>query len=310
LSKTKLNFTCSVCALHDAEPFLETFDRYSKPLNTFDLYRCSNCGLVTVYPLPDQNVRLNSISDRDINPFLYFQNSNKEILDGIYSFFHPYSVKWRINQIEKTIGTGRLLDVRCGNGMLLYELKQKLWEVTGAEPASKKTDFAKNTLGLNIQPNLESLLETHKDYFDIITFWHSFGSFIDLKKTIINASELLHPDGYLLLALPNWKSLDFWLYKKYWSALDVPRRIHHFGPRQVKLLLQKTGLSLEKTRVIPFDIYYNCLLSERIILGRKKVNRLTKLLFYWRSLTIAFIAHILSISGTGSGMLYFVRKRN
>lgn len=310
MSKNELNFTCSVCGFHGAKPFLKTLDRYSEPINIFELYHCSRCGLVSIYPLPDQNVILNSTTDRDINPFLYFQNSNKEILDRIYSFFHPYSVKWRIKQIEKTIGTGRLLDVYCGNGNLLYELKQKLWEVTGVEPRSKKTGFAQSTLGLHVVPSLDSLLKTHQNYFDIIIFWHSLGSFFDLRKTLTNAAELLHPDGYLLLALPNWNSLDFWFYKKHWSAFDVPRRIHHFSPKQVHFLLKKTGLTLKKTKVIPFDIYFNCLLSEKIILSRKRSSRSKKILHYWRSLTVAFLSHILSISGAGSGMLYFVQKRN
>lgn len=305
-----LIYTCSLCGSQNAEFFLRTFDRYSESNKTFNLYRCINCGLISISPLPVQETLSNVTVDHDVNPFFYFHNSHKEILDRLYSFFHPYLVKWRIKQIEKTVGTGRLLDVGCGNGTFIYELKQRLWDVTGVESNSKKAVFAKNTLGLNVLPNMESLLMKYNNYYDMITFWHSFGSISDFKKTLNQASKLLHPDGFLLIALSNWRSLDFWFYKNYWSALDAPRRFHHFAPRQIKFLLSQSGLVLEKTKVIPFDIYYNCLLSERIILGRERAWRSKRLFLYWRSLTLAFIAHIISISGAGSGMLYFIRKGN
>ena len=75
-------------------------------------------------------------------------------------------------------------------------------------------------------------------------------------------------------------------------------------------LLRKKSLSLVRKKTIPFDIYYNCLLSEKILIENKSSKNSMKLLHYIRSTMLAVIVHILSISGSGSGMLYILKREN
>ncbi len=302
-------FTCRLCGSHDATQFLKTRDRYAFSAGDFHLYRCSRCGLVSIHPFPDEKFVKSAYPEKITNPFLYFQNTDKDFLEHIYSFFHPYSVKWRMAQVEKAVGTGRLLDVNCGNGRFLYELRQHLWEVAGVESRADQAGFARETMGLKVYASLTDLEEKYKNSFDVITFWHNFGQFSDFKKILQLTVDLLHPGGYILLALPNWKSLDFGFYRQHWAALDVPRRFFHFSPRQVQLLAARHYLKVQKSKVIPFDIYYNSLLSEKIIMENSRASRVFKAFRYSRSLFVAIIAHIFSLAGTGSGMLYFLRRK-
>jgi len=300
---------CNLCGGSRFQLFVTTFDRYHPKQQSFQLWQCQTCGLVVLLPLPNEEELQASYPRRFLNPFLYFQNIKKDNLNRIYTFFHPYSVSWRLKQVEKEIGVGRLLDVGCGNGDFLYEIRQRLWEVVGVETHSLQAQFVRGTLGLKVVKTMADLLPDYRHHFDVITFWHTLGHFLDLHGTLQQARELLHPRGVMLLALPNYASLDFWLYHRFWAALDTPRRLFHFTPKQVRQLLRLNGWQLEMTRTIPFDIYYNCLLSEKILMEYRGKKIHLKFLYYLRSLMVAINAHILSIAGTSSGMLYVVRRR-
>lgn len=302
-------FSCRLCGSHHATLFLQTRDRYASTGVNYSMYRCSRCGLISIHPFPNADFVQSTYPEKVDNPFLYFQSTDKDFLEHIYSFFHPYSVKWRIAQVQKAVGAGRLLDVNCGNGRFLYELRQRLWEVAGVESRVNQADFARETMGLNVYTSLAELEEKYKNSFDVITFWHNFGQFPDFKKILQIVVNLLHPEGYILLALPNWKSFDFNFYRQHWAALDLPRRFFHFSPRQVKLLAARHSLEVRKSKVIPFDIYYNSLLSEKIIVENSRSNKIFKAFRYSRSLFVAIVAHIFSLAGTGSGMLYFLRRK-
>ncbi len=310
MNKEQNIYGCKLCGSQKAKPFLKTFNRYSPTGAAFHLYRCESCSLLFINPLPDTERYKSSFPGDISNPFLYFQNTNKTFIEKVYTFFHPYSLKWRIKQVEKVTGAGSLLDVGCGDSSFLYEMRQRQWEVVGVESKPKPANFARKTLGLNIYENIENLPKKYNQSFDVITFWHSFGYFSDFNTVLTLVSELLKPDGVILLALPNWHSLDFWFYRQNWAALDVPGRLYYFGTRQVGILIQKHKLRLRKNRVIPFDIYYNFLLSERIIIENLQPNRIQRLFRYSSALFIAIIAQILSVSGAGSGMLYFVSRKD
>ncbi len=311
MNEKKKQYFCRLCGDQKAKPFLKTFDHYSPKNASFQLYQCESCSLLFVKPLPDPIKFESSFPEQVSNPFLYFQNTKKDFLEKIYTFFHPYSLKWRIKQVEKVKGTGRLLDVRCGNGDFLYEMRQKLWEVVGVESKTEQANFVRNTLGLQVYEHLEDMLfEKYQNSFDVITFWHSLGYFDDFNGILKLVSGLLKHDGVILLAMPNWHSPDFWFYRQNWAAFDIPRRLYYFGPRQVQILMRKHQLRLIISRVIPFDIYYNCFLSERIIIDNLKMSRIHRLFRYSWALFFAIIVQILSISGAGSGMLYFVRRKN
>jgi len=306
---TNDNQKCNLCGGEKLNAFVTTFDRYHPQRQSFQLRQCQQCGLVVLHPLPQEKELQASYPQRFLNPFLYFQPVKKDYLFRIYRFFHPYSVGWRLKQVEKEIDMGRLLDVGCGNGDFLYETRQRLWEVIGVEAHSPQAQFARSTLGLKVFKTMNDLLPAYHQHFDVITFWHSLGHFLDLRPTLQQAHQLLHPRGVMLLALPNYASLDFWVYQRFWAALDCPRRLYHFAPKQVRQLLHQNGWQLVRTKVIPFDIYYNCLLSEKILMESQGEKISWRFCHYLRSLLVAMNAHILSIAGTGSGMLYVARQR-
>ena len=73
----------------------------------------------------------------------------------------------------------------------------------------------------------------------------------------------LADDGVLLIAVPNHTSYDAGYYGKYWAAYDVPRHLWHFSPLTMARLAEKNGFKVVGQKRLPFDPFYNALLSEK-----------------------------------------------
>jgi hypothetical protein len=65
------------------------------------------------------------------------------------------------------------------------------------------------------------------------------------------------------VALPNCNSYDAIHYKQFWAAWDVPRHLWHFQPSTFRIFSEKSGFTLENYKILPLDIFYISLLSEK-----------------------------------------------
>ena len=77
------------------------------------------------------------------------------------------------------------------------------------------------------------------------------------------AKRVLSPEGKCIIALPNFSSADAFWFGNNWAALDVPRHLWHFTPEALNLFVSKQGFTIEKTEVLPLDIFYISVLSYR-----------------------------------------------
>jgi len=104
--------------------------------------------------------------------------------------------------------------------------------------------------------------------FDIITLWHVLEHVSDLDAQIKELKRLLKPKGYLIIAVPNYKSYDADHYKTFWAAYDVPRHLWHFSKNAIQSIFGKFNFILEKTLPMKFDSFYVSLLSEKYKTGK------------------------------------------
>lgn len=301
---------CPVCGAKSATFFLDTFDRYVFPYKeNYRLEKCDVCGTLFVNPRPVPEDQEEFYPIDILNPFLEFEANHQDFFQKLYAFVHPHAIFWKRKQVEKISGVGRILDVSCGNGDFLFSMRRHLWEVTGIERIPKYANFAHGTLGLPIFNTLDDLPEDKIDYFDAVTFWHSFSRFQNPVEILKKIHTYLKDEGYLFIGIPNIRSLDFYFYKADWAALDIPRRLFHISPKQMRQLAKRTGWKVVLEKAIGLDYFYNALLSEKIRIRRLRVPMVFLPFRYLRGFLIAWLSRIIGITGNGSGMLYVLKKR-
>lgn len=228
--------------------------------------------------------------------YISHTDSKKGIIPFLYQTVKQYSLRKKVSLITSLHkGCGSVLDVGAGTGDFLVQAKTKGWTTSGVEVNSQARNSAEEK-GILLEESLSSF-KNHQ--FDVITLWHVLEHIPDLKETIATLERLLKPNGYLIIAVPNFKSYDAKFYKAYWAAYDVPRHLWHFSQRSIpKLFL---NFNLRKTKPMIFDAVYVSLLSEKYK---------TNVSFSVRAIFIGIWSNLKAIgNGEYSSLIYCLQKQ-
>lgn len=190
--------------------------------------------------------------------YLSHNDAAKGILAMAYRVVKKINTNWKIRLIDKYAGERKsLFDFGAGTGDLLQAAQKKGYETAGLEPNAQ----ARNRAGEK-GISLHNELPAGKKY-QIITLWHVLEHLPDPEKELGKIKELLHDNGTLFIAVPNFKSHDAEYYREFWAAYDVPRHLWHFSKKSMRLLLEKLDMEIESIKPMRFDAYFISLLSEK-----------------------------------------------
>jgi SAM-dependent methyltransferase len=184
------------------------------------------------------------------------------IVDHVYKLARKFTLRWKHDLIRKYYNgnTRKLLDYGCGTGTFLQSSLARGWSITGVEPSPIARDIASNNTGTLIAAKLSEI--GIADY-DIITLWHVLEHVPDLNETLQSLHSKLANNGFMFIAVPNYKSYDATKYKDYWAAYDVPRHLWHFSQETMQKLLTTHGFKLHATVPMKLDSFYVSILSEK-----------------------------------------------
>ncbi|MBS1486076.1 MAG: class I SAM-dependent methyltransferase [Bacteroidetes bacterium] len=245
---------CPVCNGTGFKSFIECED-YLVTHSKFTLQKCAACGFTLTNPQP---------SPADIG--IYYESENyishtggkKSLFDRAYTFVRSKMLKTKRILIEKN-STGRtILDIGCGTGDFLNEMKKNGWASVGVEPSATARQKAQEK-DLRIIENIEGLDNTQ---YDIVTLWHVLEHLHSPDAQLKKIHQLLKNTGKLIVALPNLESYDANYYQAYWAGYDVPRHLWHFNKSTIRKILEANGFQLLQIAPMKFDSFYVSLLSE------------------------------------------------
>ncbi len=272
------------------EHFLDTKD-FLVSGESFSLMRDPQSELLVTTPRPDHLESYYQSED-----YLSHNDTAKGIMALAYRTVKKINTNRKIRLIDKYAGNQKsLLDFGAGTGDLLQAVRSKGYEIAGVEPNVQARKRAEEKgISLNLA------LPSGKRY-QIITMWHVLEHLPDPEKELGKIKELLHDDGTIFIAVPNFNSYDAKYYGKFWAAYDVPRHLWHFSKKSMHLLMDKLGMEIKEIRPMRFDAYYISLLSEKY---RSGSHRFLKAAFMgWRSNWMGYR------SGEYSSLLYIIQKK-
>ena len=252
------------------KPFLTCID-HTVSRETFSLLLDPETDLLITFPRPKEE---DLPSYYESEEYISHTDSKRTLMDKVYQLIKNYSLRRKLKLINKLIGNkGHLLDVGCGTGDLLSVCEKDGWQISGTEPSKKARELAVNkiTSKERIKENLSEFSDRDKSKFDIITMWHVLEHVPNLLEYIEKLKELLTQDGYLIVAVPNFKSYDAVHYKEFWAAYDVPRHLWHFSKKSIEHIFGQKNFEVVNTQPLIFDSFYVSLLSEKYKTGKSNL---------------------------------------
>lgn len=236
-SNAKLLRTCPICFNKEGE-FLhnQTFSLPEEhPLpNSYDIVSCYHCGFVFADSPGNQNDY--NLFYKDFSKYEYsnmegegLKNDNKKldrIADDISLFIRDKSAK--------------ILDVGCGEGDLLLELKNRGYKnLNGVDPSCVSHMNNQHKIDAKIGGLFSLTSIFNEEKFDFVILTHVFEHIYDLSKATQNIYSILQDDGILYLEVP-----DASRYLKYYIVpfhfFDI-EHINHFDIHSLTYLTSMNG---------------------------------------------------------------------
>ena len=260
----------------------------------FQLLYDETYDMLVTYPRPSSEALPKYYDSED---YISHTDGSRNLFEQAYQFVKQISLKRKrklLNSLKKT--KGAVLDIGAGTGDFLSAMQADGWEVSGTEPNPRASHLAQEK-GVQLGTSTSDFLENS---FDVVTLWHVLEHVADLNAQISELKRLVKDNGFLIIAVPNFRSYDAKYYSEFWAAYDTPRHLYHFSAKSIQLLFEEAGFTLQRTLPLKFDAYYVSLLSEKYKAGKRNFLKamLTGLRSNWAANT----------SGEYSSLIYVLRN--
>ena len=195
---------------------------------------CAECGLGRLYPA------LSSDRLRALYPDEYYGEPGRKFQPLIEGLVRTVGER-HISFLSRELPVGaRILDVGCGRGVTLGALAEQGFKVDGLEISAEAASGADPRVEIRIAENLKDA-EYRAASFDQVIIWHVLEHMNDPAGTLREAHRILKPGGRLIVAVPNFSSLQARITGAAWFHLDLPRHVFHFPLPALRRLLTLTG---------------------------------------------------------------------
>lgn len=229
---------CPLCGEEDPENFKCFFDGFVK------VYKCSTCGFVAQYPGPGHDTIETNYEDSYSLDFTEKQEfmypKRRAVLQDI------------VGRIIQSSGTGRILDVGCGDGHFLHLAGKKGFECHGLEYSKKLSSYASTKVDGNIHQGKYEKLTYPEGAFDVITFIQVLEHIPDPLSVLKIAHYHLRRGGLLVIEVPSVRAPHFLIYGvskiKWFVTFKGIRKSHvnYFSPETLTAFSEKANFQTKE----------------------------------------------------------------
>lgn len=210
--------------------------------NGYCFFECRKCKFIFVNPRPSEKT-LARLYTKDF--FLGDYNDNyknsKKFLEGTASFYERS--KKTLENIEKYISTGNLIDIGCGMGFLLKTAVKSGWKAKGVEVSIFAVKKCRAD-GLDVDIGTIENANLGVEKYNVVTAQDVLEHVYNPKHFVVRAMNLLKKDGLLIVEVPNNDSVTAKREGVEWSQYIPPIHLNFFNSENLRLLLENNGFTV------------------------------------------------------------------
>lgn len=219
----------------------------------YPFYRCPDCGLLFVWPVPTDNLEIYSEdyfagAQEGFGYVDYDQDKSK-----MTSTFESY-----LDMLAREgSGAGDLLDVGAATGFFLDLARKRGWRTVGVEPSEFAVGLAKKK-GLDVRQGVVEELDAADESFDVVTMWDVIEHVNDPRASLAAAFRLLRPGGTLAINTPDSGSLLARTLGLRWHLVVPPEHLVLFHQESLRRLLAESKFQVSAIKRIgkKFTVQY------------------------------------------------------
>lgn len=234
---------CDLCGENNFKPLFQE--------SGYTFGQCRNCSLYYVWSRPTKEEQNKIVENYLIKkPHISMEQKFLEM-----SLFRKEECLDYIKTIEKLVKKGRLLDVGCGIGTLMWFAKKMGWHVEGIESNIDKIEIAKSMAIGEIYPIPVEELNLPKESYNVITMINVFSHLRSPKKTLKHLMTLLKPRGFLLMRTgefrdnPKINDLPSW-------GLGIPHHLFWNSEKTFEFYGKEVDADIIYYRSVPSNEYF------------------------------------------------------
>jgi 2-polyprenyl-3-methyl-5-hydroxy-6-metoxy-1,4-benzoquinol methylase len=201
---------------------------------------CVGCGLGRYFPMLERE------QIEAAYPPAYYGHAETKFR-GFVELLVRFAARRHVDFLSADLARGaKVLDVGCGRGVLLGPLADRGFDVFGVEISESAS------LGVDPRTDVRvasRLGDAHfeAESFDQIIIWHVLEHIADPVHTIEESKRILRPGGRIIVAVPNFSSIQARWSGPAWFHLDAPRHLYHFPLHTLEKLLSDRGFEIQST---------------------------------------------------------------
>lgn len=186
----------------------------------------------------------------------------------------------RLQEIRRYCPGGDLIEVGCAYGFFLEQAREH-FRVRGFDIAEVPVRYAREHLGLDARYEVFKAGSVESASADVAVLWDTLEHLPRPDLTLEAVAGALRPGGYLFLTTGDISSWMARFRRHKWRLIHPPTHLHYFSRRTLRLLLERTGLSLVKLRYTAVWRSMRQILYSLLVLGRSRPSSLYELLSRW-----------------------------
>jgi 2-polyprenyl-3-methyl-5-hydroxy-6-metoxy-1,4-benzoquinol methylase len=208
-----------------------------RQVGQYRLLRCSNCRFVYVNAADKEIQRVN----------LHYDERAKVHYRKVQSSIDS---EW-FDRISARLTQGRhglkVLDIGCGNGMLLRQFQKRGCVCFGSDPSPWARAYAEQ-YGYVLLPCIEDA-DVGPAFFDVVTSTSTLEHIARPLEHVERIMEVLKPGGVAYFTVPNYGSLPIRLHLVKGRLVSPPGHCNYFTRQTLRNLFRQEGLKDQVAKV-------------------------------------------------------------